>query len=108
MKMEKQWCLYSDENQTKLFACVYEEDHIDFESQYYTNGFWFEYDIEIVKYDIEMGEYDSEILINERKYKKKVRFPDEALERPKYGEDAYDISIAWSKMKESMGTADVI
>lgn len=98
--MEKQWCLYSDENQTQLLACAYEEDQIDFESQYYTEGCWFEYDIEIT-------ERKTTFLINERKYKKKVRFPKEALERPKYGEDAYDISVAWADMKESMGTAEI-
>ena len=100
MENQKQWCLYTDEEQTKLLACAYEEEQIDFESQYTSKGCWFEY-------DIEEGKNGTIFLINERKYKKKVRFPTEALERPKYGEEVYDMSIAWSEMKKSMGTAEV-
>lgn len=100
MKNEKQWCLYSDKEQTELLACAYEEDQIVFESQYYSEGCWFEY-------DVEKTEKESEILINERKYRKKVRFPKEPLERPNTGEDLYQTSQDWKSMKNAMGTADI-
>lgn len=89
----KQWCLYTDKEQTQLLACAYEEAQIDFESQYYSEGCWFEYDVEIT-------ERKTAFLVNEKEYKKKVRFPKEPIERPKYGEEDYN--TAWSKMKESM------
>jgi hypothetical protein len=89
--MEKHWLLYTDEKQTKLLAGCDEEDCIEFESQYYSDGCWFEYDIEVSK-------KGSVFLINERKYKGFVLFPSEPNERPKFGEDDYN--QAWSAMKK--------
>jgi hypothetical protein len=90
---KKHWCLYNNEEQIQLLACAYEEDQIDFASQYYSDGCWFEYDIEV-------GKNGTIFLINETKYKKKIRFPKEPIPRPKIGEEEYN--IAWTKMKKSM------
>ena len=99
MKETKHWCLYSNEEQTKLLACAYEEDQIVFESQYYKEGCWFEY-------DLGMDEYGSELLLNERKYKKMVIFPNVPFDRPKYGEQE-DYNQAWESMKESMSETEI-
>ena len=99
MKETKHWCLYSDEEQTDLLACAYEEDQIDFESQYYKEGCWFEY-------DLEMGEHGSELLLNERKYNKMVIFPAVPFDKLKYGEQE-EYNQAWTSMKESMGETEI-
>ena len=95
--MEKYWLLYSDKDQTKLLASAYEEDQLDFESQYYSKGCWFEYDIETSK-------NETDFLINERKYIKTIIFPKKPFDRPKHG-DEYNQS--WEALKSSMGERDI-
>lgn len=96
--MEKYWLLYSDKDQTKLLASAQEEDQIDFESQYYSKGCWFEYDTEI-------SPNKTEYLINERKYSKAIKFPETPFDRPKYGDDEYNQS--WTSLKSSIGKQDI-
>jgi len=72
----KTYLLYIDKEQTKLLAMAYDEEQIKTESQYFTNGVWFEYD----------NIADTILIINERQYKKKITFPDLPLERPKIKE----------------------
>lgn len=77
---EKVFCLYSNKEQEKLLAMAYSEEQISEESQYYSNGVWFEYDA------IE----NSNLIENEKLYKKKVSFPNTPAERPRFTENKED------------------
>ena len=69
----KTYLLYADKEQKKLLAIAYDEEQIKIESQYFTNGVWFECD----------NIANTIMIINERLYKKKVTFPETPLARPK-------------------------
>jgi hypothetical protein len=72
--MEKYYLLYNNEDQDKLLAAASSEQQIKDESQFYTDGVWFEYDD------------DNGNLLNEKKYRKKVKFPNEPLKRERIRE----------------------
>lgn len=61
------YCLYDNKEQDNLLAIAYDEDQIKEETKYYSKGVWFESDNVI----------DNNIMVNERKYKKRIRFPKE-------------------------------
>jgi hypothetical protein len=68
--------LYDNENQENLLAMVYDETDLEKASQYYSSGVWFICD----------NTKESNVILNERKYKKKIKFPKEPKERPSYVE----------------------
>lgn len=72
-KKEKFYLLYEDKDQSKLLATASSEKEIPEESEYYSNGYWFEYDLDKGKF-----------LTNEKPYKKKVEFPEEPKIPKKY------------------------
>lgn len=74
---EKVFCLYTNKEQERLLAMAYSEEQINEESQYYSGGVWFEYDV------IE----NTSIIDNERLYKKSIDFPETPNIRPKYVEE---------------------
>ena len=88
---EKTYCLYDDINQTTLFAMAYSEEQLKEVTKYYTSGVWFEYDDTV----------DSNMVLNERKFSKRVRFPKVALEREIFGEEKEN------KYKLSSGIGDL-
>ncbi len=53
----KFYCLYTDASQGKLLACANDIDEVMAESKFYSEGCWFEYDIE-----------DNHDLYNEREF----------------------------------------
>ena len=55
--MDKFYCLYSDASQEKLLACADDIDGVIAESKFYSEGCWFEYDME-----------DNHNLYNEREF----------------------------------------
>jgi len=72
----KTYCLYNNKEQENLLAISYDEAQIKEATKYYSEGVWFEYD----------NVKDINIILNERKYKKKVTFPEEPEMRPTYFE----------------------
>jgi len=74
--MKKVYSLYSDEDQKQLLAMAYSEEQIEEESQYYTDGCWFEYDLE-----------NDSIMLNEKPYSKKIKFPKTPKEWIRYRDD---------------------
>jgi len=83
MENKLHWNLYSDKEQTRLLACAEDEEQIKIESQYYSGGYWFEYDESI-------SERGTIFLNNERQYNKKVKFPKEPQKRPVLEDKNYD------------------
>jgi hypothetical protein len=72
--MDKHYCLYTDLEQTKLLACARGIDQMLEQSQYYSDGCWFEYDVSI-------SEKDTTFLLNEREFGFK-QFPINPSPRP--------------------------
>ena len=64
------YCLYDNVDQDNLLAMAYSEEQLKEVTKYYASGVWFEFD----------NVFDNNIILNERKYSKKVRFPKEPLE----------------------------
>ena len=71
------YCLYDNIEQDNLLAMAYDENQVKEETKHYSKGVWFELDNVI----------DDNIMINERKYKKRIRFPKEPKIRPPYQEN---------------------
>ena len=73
MEKKKFYLLYNNKNQDILRASAESEEQIIEESQYYAEGVWFVYD--------QIGENQ---ILNERIYRKKIKFPETPLEREPY------------------------
>lgn len=71
------YMLYDNKDQDNLLAMVYDEKELEDASKYYTSGVWFVCDNTV----------DSSVILNERKYKKKVKFPDVPEKQFDYGGD---------------------
>lgn len=67
MGVTKFYLLYNDDQQSKLLTTASSEEKIKSETEYYTNGIWFEYD----------QNDGSNFLFNEKKVKG-IKFPFEA------------------------------
>lgn len=67
----KTYCLYNNKEQDNLHAMAYSEKQLKEVTKHYASGVWFEYD----------NVKDNNLILNERKYAKKVKFPKEPLER---------------------------
>lgn len=67
MAITKFYLLYSDEQQSKLLTTASSDEKMKIETDYYTNGVWFEYD----------QNDGSNFLFNEKKIKG-IKFPSEA------------------------------
>lgn len=80
----KYWLLYDSEKQSNLLVAVKTEEEIKHMSQFFTSGVWFEYDIK--------NDY---LLLNERLYEKKVKFPKTPLPWQGYQEEKE--SYQWIK-----------
>lgn len=70
MAGKKYYCLYTDELQTRLLAIAESKEQIKEETQYYSDGCWFEYNL-----------VDDKFLVDE-KILRRYKFPKEAKERP--------------------------
>lgn len=87
---EKTYCLYDDKNQTELIAMAYSLEQLKDVTKYYSSGVWFEYD----------NTLDNNMLLNERKYAKRVVFPKEPLELKSFNETAKEDKF---KLNSKMG-----
>jgi len=72
MNGEKYYLLYDNKNQTKLLATANSLENLKNETEYYSEGIWFEYDQKI----------NSNLLENEKEMKG-IKFPKEPKERLK-------------------------
>jgi len=72
MNGEKYYLLYDNKNQTKLLATANSLENLKNETEYYSEGTWFEYDQKI----------NSNLLENEKEMKG-IKFPKEPKERLK-------------------------
>ena len=70
----KTYCLYDNKEQDNLLAMAYDCESVEEESKYYSEGVWFEFDNVV----------DSNIMLNEKKYKKRIKFPSKPEKRPSY------------------------
>lgn len=77
MELEKWYCLYSDKKQTKFLAAVGGSlEDVKAETEYFTQGVWFEYD----------QRPGSNLLFNEKILKAEgIKFPTEAKLRVERG-----------------------
>lgn len=83
----KFYLLYSDKNQSKLLTSAKDKDEVKSESEYYTNGVWFEYDCVS----------GSNVIVNEKTLKGVV-FPETAKSRPseqRYVQDINGKTFKW-------------
>ena len=68
----KTYCLYDNKDQDNLLAMAYDNETIKEETKFYTKGVWFEYDDTV----------DYNVILNERKCRKRIKFPKEPEKRP--------------------------
>jgi hypothetical protein len=71
-KDTKNYLLYSNKDQEKLYAIAHSKEEIKEVSSLYTEGVWFEYDVEI-------KEGHADVLFNEKLYKGRPKFADEPI-----------------------------
>jgi len=81
----KTYYLYKNEDGTGLITAAYSEEEIEYESQFYSGGYWFELD------NVE----DSNWMVKSKPYNKKVTFPKEPETRPRYGDEKYSYTDAF-------------
>ena len=71
MELEKYYALYTDKQQTKLLSLAASIEQIKEETEYHSEGVWFEYD----------QKPGSNLLLNERLLSEKIVFPKEPKKR---------------------------
>lgn len=86
MSSNKFFLLYSDEKQSKLLSTAVDLDMVKSESEYYTKGTWFEYDLK----------ENSNVLHNE-KVVKAIAFPESPKQRHFTHEDSGKVEFKWLK-----------
>lgn len=77
------YCLYDNKEQDNLLTMAYSEEEVKEESKFYSSGVWFVGDNTI----------DSNMVLNERRYKKRIKFPDKPEKRPSYHEIQEEIKL---------------
>lgn len=80
------YCLYIDKEQTELLAMAYSKEQLLEETQYYSKGYWFEYDL-----------INNKFLENERILKKQPKFPENPERRPTLGISEEKEGTRWIK-----------
>jgi hypothetical protein len=82
--MKKYYLLYDNKNQNKLLTTASDEEKLKMETEYYSTGVWFSYDMK-----------DGSNLLENEKEVKRIKFPEVPKVRVRYGEEEKKITFKW-------------